>query len=138
MWCDQHFAAFNNSLKLDSTRQDRIDSAVARFIAFAKKDEQLKLAMAAEPFFQGSVATRTAIRPLASDEFDVDVVFPFKLAMFKNEHRNPSSIFEWFVARLQTSEDYRRRMEKKNRCVRLDYAGDFHVDLIPADRKSVV
>lgn len=135
MWCEKQFAAFNDLLKLDATRQGRIESAVDRFAAFTKSDEQLKLALASDPFLQGSVPTRTAIRPLTSDEFDVDVVFPLKLSVFKPEHQGPGPIFEWFVKRLQTSEFYRKNMEKKNRCVRIHYAGDFHVDLIPSTRE---
>lgn len=137
MWCEKQFAAFNENLKVDDTRQGRILSAVGRFVDFTKCEEQLKLARAADPFLQGSVPTRTVIRPLASDEFDVDVVFPFKLSVFKPEHQNPASIFEWFVTRLQTSEFYRKSMERKNRCVRIHYAGDFHVDLIPSTQELV-
>jgi hypothetical protein len=136
MWCGPQFASFDNRLKLDAARRGRIDSALSHFVAFCQQDDQLKAGVAEAPFLQGSVGTGTAIRPLAGDEFDVDVVYPFGLLAFKEEHRRPTPIFNWFVGRLERDGYYRERLIRKNRCVRVDYAGDFHVDIIPATTEA--
>ncbi|WP_165223330.1 nucleotidyltransferase [Aquisphaera insulae] len=132
MWCDAHFNKFNNQLKLDQTRRGRIDSAVAAFEKFCRDDEQLSAAMTGPPFLQGSVATGTAIRPIANDEFDVDVIYPFSLARFGNPTPTPKAILDWFISRLKNRAYYAERLKPKSRCARIDYAGDFHLDIIPS------
>jgi hypothetical protein len=136
MWCAPQFTRFNERLKLDIARRGRIESALSHFDAFCRQDDQLKVALAEAPFLQGSVATNTAIRPLAGDEFDVDVVYGFRLLVFEERHRRPMPIFNWFVARLQGDDYYRTHLIRKNRCVRIDYAGDFHVDIIPSTAEA--
>ena len=76
------------------------------------------------------MATKTAIKPLADDEFDVDVVYPFKLGSFK-EGVTPGQIIQWFLTRLKQSDFYKNMLIPRDRCARLDYAGDFHLDVIP-------
>jgi hypothetical protein len=133
MWCDKQFVAFNAKLKLDPTRQGRIDSAVSKFSAFCHGDAgQLAVAMSESPFLQGSVSMKTAIKPLTGDEFDVDLVYPFALGVFKPEAQRPLPIFNWFVSRLQQDAFYKENLTRKDRCVRINYAGDFHVDIIPS------
>jgi hypothetical protein len=129
-FCDGHFGVFNERIKLDATRRGRIDSAVANFIAYCENDIELHKVMAEKPFLQGSVATGTVIKPLLGDEFDVDVIYPFNLNNFNNP--SPTGIVDWFVGRLQLSADYKQRLIIKPRCARLNYAGDFHVDIIPS------
>jgi hypothetical protein len=81
MWCDQQFRSFNEKIRLDDTRRGRIESALSAFGNFCKADAELSAAADGDPFLQGSVATRTAVRPLATDEFDVDVIYPFRLTL---------------------------------------------------------
>jgi hypothetical protein len=71
------------------------------------------------------------IKPSASDEFDVDVVYPFNLGAF-NAGTTPAQITQWFLSRLKQSEFYKKILIPRDRCARLDYAGDFHLDVIPA------
>jgi hypothetical protein len=135
MWCDAHFAAFNQRLMLDNTRMGRIGSELRHFTDFCSGDAEMSVALGGEPFLQGSVATRTAIRPLSSDEYDVDVVYPFRLSAFPVEHQYPRSIVAWFIGRLQNDGFYVNRLTPKDRCARIDYAGDFHVDIIPSTQE---
>lgn len=130
MWCDQQFAKHNARLELDATRLDRIESAVRSFGKFAENDEELGSAIAGEPFLQGSVASRTSVRPIETDEYDVDVVYPLDLDSLVTA--DPAPILDWFETRLARSATYSERMVRMNRCVRINYAGDFHMDIIPA------
>ena len=132
MWCEAQFAEFNERIKLDSTRRGRIDSAISEFITFCQKDEQLSLARSEQPFLQGSVLTKTVIKPLANDEFDVDVIYPFSLNRFGTPRPSPQAIIKWFIDRLKKKKFYADRLISKSRCARIDYAGDFHLDIIPS------
>ncbi|MCK6458211.1 MAG: nucleotidyltransferase [Phycisphaerae bacterium] len=132
MWCEAQFAKFDEKLRLDQGRRDRIQSALGAFNDFCQRDEQLRAALAEPPFLQGSVPMLCAIKPLGKDEYDVDVVYPFRLAAWKEPRPGPGTLVKWFTSRLKENEFYSGRMEIKNRCVRIHYKGDFHVDLIPS------
>jgi hypothetical protein len=132
MWCEGQFEKFNSKLKLDPTRRGRIDSAIRAFTQFCHDDKQLAAALSMDPFLQGSVATRSAIRPVTEDEFDVDVIYPFSLSAWKSQRPSPKAIIEWFLSRLRNRPYYAERLKPKNRCARIDYAGDFHLDIIPS------
>lgn len=131
MWCDQQFLAFDAKINLDDTRRGRIESALTAFAEFCNSDQELHAAAAGAPFLQGSVATMTAVRPLVGDEFDVDVVYPFLYSAFSNGI-TPGATIEWFLSRLRQNAFYRDNLIPKDRCARIDYAGDFHVDIIPS------
>jgi len=134
MWCESQFTAFNENIRLNATRRSRIESAISAFIEFCHQDKQLSFALAENPFLQGSVATGTAIRPLSNDEFDVDVIYPFRLSAFGNQQPTPKHIIDWFTSRLVQNGFYKPRLIPKPRCARIDYAGDFHVDIIPSTK----
>lgn len=130
-WCELQVGRFDASIKLDAKRKQRIEDALKRFQDFCRNDDQLKVATVGDVFLQGSVATGTVVKPLAGDEFDVDVVYPFNLNVF-DSGVNPKQIIDWFLSRLQQSDFYGNRLIPRDRCARIDYAGDFHVDIIPA------
>lgn len=71
-WCETQVTQFNEQIKLDSARVGRVAGAMKRFQEFCEKDDELKAGMAENVFLQGSVATKTVIKPLVGDEFDVD------------------------------------------------------------------
>jgi hypothetical protein len=130
-WCESQFRTFSENLKLDQTRLGRISSALEQFASYSRRDPELSVALTAAPFLQGSVSTKTAIRPLSGDEFDVDVIYPFTLSAFTGS-RTPKSIINWFLARLRADPFYAAHLIPKDRCARIDYAGDFHMDIIPS------
>lgn len=77
---------------------------------------------------QGSMRIGTTNRPWVGDEFDLDLVC--QLHGCGNAY--PNTVYDAVYARLADNELYRPILEKKNRCVRLNYAGNFHLDIIPA------
>ena len=42
------------------------------------------------------------------------------------------TIYDWGHDRIADHETYAAMLEKLKRCVRLNYAGDFHMDILPA------
>lgn len=132
MWCEAQFTKFDTRIKLDKTRRERIESAVSAFTNTCQNDRPIASVMAANPFLQGSVPTRTAIKPLGNDEYDVDVILPIRLAALSPLQRTPEGVFQWFQSALNRVGFGRGRLSPKSRCIRANYAGDFHVDIIPA------
>lgn len=78
---------------------------------------------------QGSFAIGTTTKPVAQREYDVDLVL--ELTTFHHEV-DPVQLLWLVEARLRAHSVYAPKVEKKKRCVRLRYAGDFHLDILPA------
>ena len=76
---------------------------------------------------QGSMALLTTVRPLAGEEFDVDLVCQV-LFWFGTS----KELYDAVGRRLREHDVYRNMLVPKNRCWTLDYAGDFHMDVLPA------
>lgn len=78
---------------------------------------------------QGSWAHGTIIRPQPGCEYDADVLV--RMRHRRGWARDPQQYLHAVHASLARSERYRGRIELKTRCVRVSYAGDCHVDLVP-------
>lgn len=76
---------------------------------------------------QGSMRIRAAIRPIHGKEFDVDLVCEFK----EMPNADPKVVKKLVLDRFLQSDRYRDMVVEKNRCVELQYAGDFHMDIMP-------
>ncbi len=76
---------------------------------------------------QGSMRIRAAIRPINGKEFDVDLVCEFKIM----PHRDPKVVKKIVWDRFHNSDRYRNLAVERNRCVQIQYAGDFHMDVMP-------
>lgn len=76
---------------------------------------------------QGSMALQTTVKPLRRMEYDLDLV-----CEVRPSGHSAMQLFDVVYTRLHENGTYRPILEKKNRCVRLNYAGNFHLDIIPA------
>jgi len=77
---------------------------------------------------QGSMRLGTTIRPWRGEEFDLDVV-----CQLNGCGGEPASdIYELVASRLREHNTYRLLLDLKDRCLRVNYAGNFHLDIIPA------
>lgn len=78
---------------------------------------------------QGSIALGTTVKPLNQNEFDVDLVcFLPTIA----ERSSPASVKALVGNRLREHEKYDGMLEEKQRCWRINYANEFHLDITPA------
>lgn len=75
---------------------------------------------------QGSMALRTTVRPMHGAEFDLDLVC--EVAEWTG---TAMLLYNAIGDRLKENGTYRRMLEGKNRCWRLNYVGDFHLDALP-------
>ncbi|MBX2995335.1 MAG: nucleotidyltransferase [Bdellovibrionaceae bacterium] len=104
------------------------DDAVSRYEAVGKwlaADPLLRTAKV-RIYPQGSLAIGTTNRPLKFAEFDLDAVGECDLDV------GPLEMLNIYEARLRANATYDRILERKNRCLRLNYKNNFHIDVLPA------
>jgi hypothetical protein len=117
----------------------RYDEAVARYEAVCRwLDAEGSSVAQYEPtiYPQGSMRIGTTVKPLGREEHDLDFVCEFQVHASQME--SPLDLLKHVVQRLREHKVYRELLEVKNRCVRLNYANEFHMDILPAcpDPKS--
>ena len=116
--------------KLD-LNETRYRNAAEKYDAVTKwlsADDSDLVAYNPDIYPQGSFSLGTAIKPLSGDEYDLD--FVCELEGFTD---TPEEIKEVVGERLKESKIYYPDLlEEMNRCWRLNYAGDFHMDILPA------
>ena len=77
---------------------------------------------------QGSYAHKTIIKPVkADDEFDADIL----LCLEEFNDWQPKDYVEELYKCFTTTGIYKSKAVQGKRCVTIDYAGDFHVDVVP-------
>lgn len=76
---------------------------------------------------QGSLALSTVIRPVNNREFDVDML----VFMEVNRSKTPKACIEEVRRTMRSDGNYAGKVHRKARCVTIDYAGDFHMDIVP-------
>jgi hypothetical protein len=79
---------------------------------------------------QGSMRLNTTVKPLVGDEYDLD--FVCELICLPSFFRHPVDALDLIERRLRDNETYRRMLERTNRCIRLNYEHQFHMDILPA------
>lgn len=77
---------------------------------------------------QGSYALETIIKPVdGGDEYDVDI----QVVMNPNPKMEPKDYIDAVYNALKADGNYANKIKIKTRCVTVDYAGDFHLDVVP-------
>jgi hypothetical protein len=123
----KYFDAFlENAVNLNPSRMDLLDTRTAAITDFLKHDEVFG-PLLKSTVQQGSYAQKTIIRPRADRTFDADLLL----------HLDPMP--DWaacdYVGKLYTalgrSAVYKDMRHRRTRCVYIDYADEFHVDLVP-------
>ena len=80
---------------------------------------------------QGSMRHGTTVHPKHYTEYDLDLVCLLRL-LGADHLMTPDELYELVYRRLHDSPVYRPLLERMNRCIRLVYANDFHLDILPA------
>lgn len=78
---------------------------------------------------QGSFALGTAVKPLSGLEYDVDLLCRFTAFAGR---LGPADLKQILGTRIHENRDYRVILHEMPRCWRLDYAGEFHMDITPS------
>ncbi|MPZ23235.1 MAG: hypothetical protein GEU28_06775 [Dehalococcoidia bacterium] len=77
---------------------------------------------------QGSAALGTTVKPVRKDEFDLDVVVQVGDANVLGPEWLNDAVF----ADIESHGRYKDKTERLPRCLRISYAGRFHLDVVPA------
>ena len=114
----------NDEVNLNKSRLERLNTSVSAI--------QEYLSMNLEAFEkiedQGSYALRTIIRPVKDgQEYDVDIL----VYMQNDRGKGPEDYIKELYECFQNNDIYAKKARKKTRCVTLEYAGDFHLDVVP-------
>lgn len=122
------------SLQLDDSRRlaaERSYSAVSDWIS---RDAGFFKEVPFDIYPQGSFRVGTTVKPYSGSEFDLDIVIHLaaRYAGF-----DPMKTLNELERRLRESGTYASMVERKNRCIRLNYANEFHMDILPGFHESI-
>ena len=122
---NQQFNEFlRDEVNLNERRLERLQSGVRGVSGQLK--EHLTGYQRIEP--QGSYALRTLIKPVEdNDEYDGDI----QVVMNPNPKWDPKDYVQAVYNALKKNRNYADKLRLKTRCVTVDYAGDFHLDVVP-------
>lgn len=126
----KHVQTFIDFLKdevnLNQSRIDLLEKRLETITNFLKESDLLKNNyLEAKP--QGSYAHKTIIKPPPNKEFDADIL------LYLNEFPGwePKDYINNIYYLFKNNEIYKDIVSRHTRCVRLNYSGDFHIDIIP-------
>ena len=77
---------------------------------------------------QGSFRLGTVVRPLARDEYDIDLVCHLKI---RKENTTQHELKDRVGKRLKARDDIKEILKSSRRCWLLDYPEQFHMDVLP-------
>ncbi|MPT36208.1 MAG: nucleotidyltransferase [Flavobacterium sp.] len=126
---EELLARIAQELQLDKTRMEKMESAYRAVTELLKKDETFFNNLEIEIYSQGSVRIGTTVKPISDEDFDLDTVLHI-YDIFSNH--TPEQVYNELVRVIESDGYYKSIREKKNRCVRLNYKSDFHMDILPA------
>jgi hypothetical protein len=123
-----HFdVLLKDTVNLNQTRLDQLQSRVDAVFSALQADSDYG-AYVNDYTKQGSWAHRTVIRPVGRKEFDADIL----LDMDEVDGWEPKRYIEAVYLALHHSATYGSMDHtKKCRCVRLSYANEMHIDIVP-------
>ena len=129
----KHFNDFlNNQVNLNQHRIDTLENRVQIVTNFIKGSDSFKSNFI-EAIPQGSYAHRTIIKPTAKNKvFDADVVVYLKPI----DGWEAKDYIELIYNTLNASKQYQGKVSRQTRCVKLNYAGEFHIDIVPCIRSK--
>lgn len=121
-----YFDAFmKNTVNINDSRLRDLDSRVTILYEALCGDATLgPIVLGKDP--QGSWAHKTIIKPVDGREFDAD----FMLVMEEQAGWSARDYINAVYSAFRRNSTYKDKVVKKNRCVRIVYANDCHIDVM--------
>ena len=122
---NQQFAEFlRDEVNLNQSRLDRLETSVGAVNGYLKDN----LTGYQKMERQGSYALGTLIKPVDdNDEYDADI----QIVMNQNPKWSAKDYVLEVNKTLKGNKNYADKLRLRTRCVTVDYAGDFHLDVVP-------
>ena len=122
---------FNHFLRdhvnLNQARLDTLHSRVSSLDTALEESTILEDKLEGSLIPQGSFAHRTIIKPLSGNDFDADVLLP----MAEQDEWEPKKYTLELKKALDAVPRYAEKTVLGKRCVTIDFANDFHIDVVP-------
>jgi hypothetical protein len=115
------------SLQLDPTQYDRMHESYDAVCRWLSAPESPVGDYRPTMYAQGSTAIGTTVKPKRDDEFDLDFVL-----QVEGWNGSPMALYNAVYSRLNAHGAYSPKLKPMRRCVRIEYAGQFHLDIVPA------
>lgn len=131
---DELLAIIASNLELDETRKNQMESAYRAVNDILSRDEEFFKDLKIVVYAQGSLLIGTTIKPLQDKEFDLDIVLHIEDSYLNH---TPSEIYDQLYRVLSNHDTYKPLLQKKKRCVRINYNSDFHMDILPGCRIAI-
>jgi len=123
----KYFDAFlSSTVNLNDTRIASLDARVEAVTNYLRNHSTFQ-GLFIDVFPQGSYAQRTIIKPVGNHEYDADVLLVLK----SHTTWTPAEYIAELKTALASSPNYAAKVHSRTRCVYIDYADDFHLDLVP-------
>ncbi|MBU8880106.1 nucleotidyltransferase [Bacillus sp. FJAT-29790] len=116
-------------LQISKTQRKLAEERYLAVGTWLSKDEELFDGADIEIYPQGSLSISTTVKPLSKQEYDLDLVCQINLPW---QGKDPLKLLNSIEKRLKENKMYEGMVERKNRCIRLNYANEFHMDILPA------
>lgn len=117
-------------LQLNKTRRERVENSYKALCEFINSSEGYFSKYDRIDFYpQGSYRIQTTVKPKGKDEFDLDFILEIKGEWTTED---PMKLLKELYKLFRDSGIYRDKVELKNRCVRINYENDFHIDILPS------
>lgn len=118
-----------NKLQIAETQHRTAESRYRSVGEYLSRNDGALALVGPSIYPQGSFEIGTTVKPLKEQEYDLDIVCELNLAWARV---NPESVLNALERDLKANHVYTPIIERKNRCVRLNYANEFHMDILPA------
>lgn len=76
---------------------------------------------------QGSFRLKTTVKPYNDEEYDLD----FVAEISSKSSMTPKQLYDHIYRILKNDGTHNEMVEQKSRCIRVNYANDFHLDIMP-------
>lgn len=117
-------------LQISPTAHDEAHKRYKTIAEWLKAADSPLAKFSPDIYSQGSLRIGTTVKPKGEDEYDVDLVC--ELNADPRNFADPTVLLDMIEARLQANKTYEGMIERKNRCIRINYANEFHMDILPA------
>ena len=114
-------------VNLNQSRLDTLHSRVSSLDTTLEESTILEDKLEGSLIPQGSFAHRTIIKPLSGNDFDADVLLP----MTEQDEWEPKKYTLELKKALDAVPRYAEKTVLGKRCVTIDFANDFHIDVVP-------
>ncbi|MGG0657251.1 SMODS domain-containing nucleotidyltransferase [Rummeliibacillus pycnus] len=126
---DDLLQRIGEKLQISKTQRGLAEERYKAVGTWLSKDEDVFNGAEVNIYSQGSLSISTTVKPLSRQEYDLDLVCEINHSYLG---KDPIELLNTIEKRLKDNEIYREKVERKNRCIRLNYANEFHMDILPA------